>query len=57
MKVLVVGGLSPDFEREGPEEECARAIGAALASNGHVVLQGWYNDFDRMVAVAAAAEH
>jgi hypothetical protein len=50
MKVLVAGGLTPGFEKGNAEEVCARAIGRALASSGHVLLNGSYNDFDRIVA-------
>ena len=53
MKILVVGGLTPEFEEGNPEEVCARAIGRAVASSGHVLLNGSYNEFDRVVAESA----
>ncbi len=53
MKILVAGGLTPDFEPGNSEEICARAIGRAITSNGHTLLSGSYNDFDRFVAEAA----
>ena len=53
MKVLVAGGLTPGFEKGNAEEVCARAIGRALASSGHVLLNGSSSDFDRIVAESA----
>lgn len=53
MKILVAGGLTPEFEQGNPEEVCARAIGRAVGSSGHVLLNGSYNEFDRMVAESA----
>jgi hypothetical protein len=53
MKILVAGGLRPEFKEGNAEEVCARALGRAIASSGHVLLNGSYNTFDRMVAEAA----
>lgn len=55
MKILVAGGLTPGFKQGNDEEICARAIGRALASSGHVLLSGCYNEFDRIVAESALA--
>jgi hypothetical protein len=50
MKVFVTGG----FSRSRPEDEASvRALGRAIASAGHTLLQGYYNTFDRVVAEAA----
>lgn len=59
MKILVAGGLSPEFKEGNAEEVCARALGRAIASAGHVLLNGAYNTFDRLVAEAAneVAQH
>jgi nucleoside 2-deoxyribosyltransferase len=54
MKILVVGGLRDDFQDGSSEEVCARALGKAIASSGHILLNGCYNRFDRFVAEAAA---
>src|SRR5262245_41119388 len=53
MKILVAGGLRPEFKPGGAEELCARALGRALASGGHILVNGCYNAFDSMVAEAA----
>jgi nucleoside 2-deoxyribosyltransferase len=55
MKILVAGGLRPDFRAGGAEELCARALGRALASGGHTLVNGCYNAFDALVAEAAHA--
>ena len=55
MKILVAGGLRPDFEKGNSEEACARALGHAIASYGHVLLNGCFNAFDGLVAEAACA--
>jgi hypothetical protein len=54
MKILVAGGLRPEFKEGNAEEVCARALGRAIASGGHhVLLNSAYNNFDRLVAEAA----
>ena len=53
MKILVAGGLTSEFKEGNSEEVCARAIGRAITSSGHVLLNGSYNSFDRMVAESA----
>jgi hypothetical protein len=53
VRILVVGGLSPDFTAGSAEEVCAQSLGRAIASSGHVLVNGCYNRFDRMVAEAA----
>lgn len=50
MKIFVTGGYS---RTRSQDDALARAIGKAIASAGHVVLQGYYNAFDRAVAEAA----
>lgn len=50
MKVFVTGG----FSRSRPEDEASvRTLGRAVASGGHMLLQGYFNAFDRVVAEAA----
>src|ERR1700749_712852 len=50
MKIFVTGGLVAGR----PEDEAsARALGKAIASAGHTLLQGHYNEFDRIIAEAA----
>jgi len=46
MKILVAGGLRPDFEKGNAEEICARDRPGQL-------VNGSYNAFDRLVAEAA----
>ncbi|MGH6902290.1 MAG: hypothetical protein ACREIR_06075 [Geminicoccaceae bacterium] len=53
MKILVAGGLTPAFEPGNVEEVCARALGRAVGASGHVLVNGCYNAFDRLVAEAA----
>ena len=53
MKILVAGGFRPEFEKGNAEEVCAQALGRTIASSGHVLLNGSYNTFDRVVAEAA----
>ena len=53
MKILVAGGLRDDFKSGNAEEMCARALGRAIVSNSHVLINGCYNVFDRLVAEAA----
>ena len=53
MKILAVGGFRPDFQAGNSEELCARALGRAIVSSGHVLINGCYNDFDTLVAEAA----
>jgi hypothetical protein len=55
VKVLTVGGLRDSFEKGGPEETCARALGSAIAASGHVLINGCYNKFDCFTAEAAAS--
>lgn len=50
MKLLIVGGV---LKEGGDEERCARALGNAVTSKGHTLLNGCYNSFDRIVAEAA----
>ena len=60
MKILVAGGLRDDFENGSAEEVCARALGRAIVSNNHVLVNGCYNTLDQLVAEAAqeaAQEH
>jgi len=50
MKVFVTGGLVASK----PEDEAsARALGRAITSAGHTLLQGCYNKFDLVIAEAA----
>jgi hypothetical protein len=50
MKIFVAGEL----EESRPEDETSvRALGRAIASAGHTLLQGYYNNFDRVIAEAA----
>lgn len=50
MRIFVTGGLRPDH----PEDEAAaQALGRAVTTAGHTLLQGYYNDFDHLVASAA----
>lgn len=53
MKILAVGGVQNDAEISVDEERCARALGKAIVSNGHILVNGCYNTFDRIVAEAA----
>jgi hypothetical protein len=53
MKILVAGGFRPEFKEGNAEEVCAQALGRTIASSGHVLLNGSYNTFDRVVAEAA----
>jgi hypothetical protein len=55
MKILVAGGLRPEFSEGGTEELVARALGRAIGASGHVLVNGCYNTFDRLVAEAAQA--
>ena len=60
MKILVAGGLREDFQKGSAEEVCARALGRAIVSGGHALINGCYNIFDQLVAEAAqeaAQEH
>jgi hypothetical protein len=52
MKILVVGGLRDDFQDGGSEEVCARALGTAIVSSGHALVNGCYNAFDRFTRIA-----
>jgi hypothetical protein len=54
MKILVVGGINDQLADISAEEQCARAIGKAIVSAGHILVNGCYNAFDRMVAEAAS---
>jgi hypothetical protein len=50
MKVFVTGG----FSSSRPDDEAAvSALGRAIISAGHTLLQGYYNSFDRVIAKAA----
>lgn len=50
MKVFVTGG----FSRSRPQDESSvRVLGQAIASAGHTILQGYSNNFDRIIAEAA----
>jgi hypothetical protein len=50
MKVFVTGG----FSRSRPQDEAAvRTLGRAVASTGHMLLQGYFNAFDQVAAEAA----
>jgi hypothetical protein len=50
MKIFVTGG----FSRKRPQDEVSvRTLGRAVASAGHTLLQGYFNEFDRVVAEAA----
>src|ERR1700749_3099571 len=50
MKIFVTGGLVAGR----PEDEAsARALGKSIASAGHTLIQGHYNEFDRIIAEAA----
>lgn len=53
MKILVAGGLSPEFSEGNAEELFACALGRAIGASGHVLVNGCYNAFDRLVAEAA----
>jgi hypothetical protein len=48
MKIFVTGGLSQDR----PDDQIY-ALGKAIVSSGHILLQGYYNPFDRVIAEAA----
>ena len=50
MKILVAGGPTLECEPGSDEEACAQAIARAVTSNGHALLSGGYNEFDRLVA-------
>lgn len=54
MKILVVGGICDHSLDPGAEEQCAKAIGRAIVSSGHILVNGCYNAFDRVVAEAAS---
>jgi hypothetical protein len=50
MRIFVTGG----FSRSRPGDEASvRTLGRAVASAGHTLLQGYFNNFDRVIAEAA----
>jgi len=51
MKILVAGGMS--LAKTDAEQSLARALGRAVGASGHVLVNGCYNTFDRIVAEAA----
>jgi nucleoside 2-deoxyribosyltransferase len=53
MKILVAGGLRDDYTSGNAEEVCARALGRAIVSKSHVLINGCYNPFDKFVAEGA----
>ena len=50
MRIFVTGGVRRDRPKD---KEAARALGRAIATAGHTLLQGYYNEFDHTVAEAA----
>jgi len=55
MRMLVVGGLKDESKASAEEARCAKALGNAIVSAGHILVNGCYNTFDALVAEAAAA--
>jgi nucleoside 2-deoxyribosyltransferase len=53
MKILVVGGLKDGSKASADEERCARALGKAIVSAGHILVNGCYNTFDALAAESA----
>ncbi len=53
MKILVAGGMEEGVKDTAAEERCAAALGRAVVSSGHILINGAYNSFDRIVAEAA----
>ncbi len=53
MKILIAGGINTEGVDRSAEEACARALGRAIVASGHVLINGAYNSFDRLVAEAA----
>jgi hypothetical protein len=56
MKILVIGGFDLNFKPGDEIESFARALGKAIASRGDTLLNGCFNDFDRVVAEAVLEE-
>jgi len=53
LKILVAGGFDEDDTRKVEIEAFAKALGAAIISQGHTYLNGCQTPFDRLVAEAA----
>lgn len=54
MKILVIGGFASETEATAEEDAFAKALGKAVVERGHVLFNGCYNEFDNVIATAAA---